>query len=236
MNKSLKLSLPGAVVIAGILIALAIALTSKPLAPSGAPTTAPEEATSAQKNALLRNVGPITSAEHIYGNINAPITIVEYSDLDCPFCERFHTTLEQILAEYPDDVRWVYRHLPLDFHPHAYSEALIAECVGKLGGSEKFWSILPHLLAVPSSQSTEFKTDSIFAETSKLGIDTAQLQTCYESKEFKTKVDSDMASGAATGGNGTPWSIIIKPDGTYESINGAQPYTVVKAMIEEILK
>lgn len=230
MHKKLPtLSLPGAVVIAGLLIAIAIIITARPPAPANvAPSAAPAEA--------LDTVLPISASDHIYGNPAAPITIIEYSDLDCPFCERFHETLEQLVAEYPNDVRWVYRHFPLSFHQFAYDESMIAECVGRIGGNQKFWDILPPLLSTPSSSSSEFQLEPLLSAAADIGISKAELQSCYEAKEFANTIDTQMANAAATGGSGTPWSIIVLPDGTYRSINGAQPYTVVKAMIDEILQ
>lgn len=228
------LSLPFAVVIAGLFIAISIIITAN--GPSMTDAQAPTSEPPVEETTNLDVVAPVTSADHIYGNPNAPITLIEYSDLDCPFCDRFHGTMEQLVAEYPDDVRWVYRHFPLDFHPHAYNEAIVAECVGKLGGSDAFWKILRPLLAISSSQSAEFNTDPIFAETNKLGINTAELSTCIDSGEFKTKIDQNLANGAATGGNGTPWTIVIGPDGQHQSISGAQPYTVVKSVIDGMLK
>jgi protein-disulfide isomerase len=86
------------------------------------------------------NVNPVTESDHIKGNPTADIVIVEYSDFDCPFCGRFHATLEQIVAN-NDDVAWVYRHFPLaQLHPNAAAVAAAAECVAKLNGNDAFWT------------------------------------------------------------------------------------------------
>ncbi len=80
---------------------------------------------------------PISTKDHIRGKINAPVTIVEYSDFSCPFCKQFHPSLVRALSEYDGKVRWVYRHFPLiNIHPHALSQAKAAECAGEQG---KFW-------------------------------------------------------------------------------------------------
>jgi protein-disulfide isomerase len=89
------------------------------------------------------NVAPVTEADYIRGNINAPITIIEYSDIDCPFCHRLHATLKQLVEDRPEDVRWVYRHFPLtSLHPEARDKAEATECVAAIKGKEVFWEYL----------------------------------------------------------------------------------------------
>ena len=88
-------------------------------------------------------LAPITAEDHFNGDINAPIKIVEYSDIDCPFCKRFHTTLEQVKALYGDKVVWVYRHFPIpQLHPDSINKSHATECVAELGGNDKFWQYL----------------------------------------------------------------------------------------------
>lgn len=85
------------------------------------------------------SVNPVTANDFVKGDRNAAVTIVEYSDFDCPFCSRFHTTMNSVL-EGESDVAWVYRHFPLDqLHPEARAVARAAECVGELEGEEAFW-------------------------------------------------------------------------------------------------
>lgn len=80
--------------------------------------------------------------DHINGKSDARIQVVEYSDFECPFCGRFHETMNQVMAEYGEsgDVNWIYRHFPLEqIHPNAFSLAVASECVSELGGNDKFW-------------------------------------------------------------------------------------------------
>src|SRR5690606_23061476 len=88
----------------------------------------------------LATLPPVTDDDYVRGPANARVTIVEYSDFDCPFCNQFHATMNQVMAEYPNDVRWIYRHYPLtQLHPNAENVARISECVQDVGGTEKFW-------------------------------------------------------------------------------------------------
>ncbi len=88
---------------------------------------------------------PITEQDYILGDKNATITIVEYSDLECPFCVRFHATQEAIMEEYAGQVRWVHRHFPLDFHKNAKEYAYAAECAGEIGGNDAFWNMIDYI-------------------------------------------------------------------------------------------
>lgn len=82
----------------------------------------------------------ITEKDHVKGNSNAQITLVEFSDFQCPFCKRFHPTVQQALAEYGDQIRWVYKHSPIDqIHPQARPAAEASECIAEQKGSEGFW-------------------------------------------------------------------------------------------------
>ena len=85
----------------------------------------------------------IVSTDYVKGNKDARFTLIEYSDIDCPFCKRFHPTAQQLVDEYNGQVSWVYRQFPLDqLHPNARVKAQGARCAGKLGGAEAFWKYL----------------------------------------------------------------------------------------------
>lgn len=92
------------------------------------------------------NLAAVSDQDWLFGDKNAPLTIVEYSDIDCPFCKRFHTTMQQVVSDYKGQVNWVYRHFPLtSLHPDAMLKANAVECVGAQGGNEKFWQYLDRL-------------------------------------------------------------------------------------------
>ena len=89
--------------------------------------------------AKAKDVKPVSENEHIRGDKNAKISLIEYSDYECPYCKRFHDTPKQVLEEYEGKVNWVYRHFPLGFHATATPKAIASECVAELGGNDKFW-------------------------------------------------------------------------------------------------
>src|SRR3990167_9400150 len=100
--------------------------------PAGAPAAAGAPQQAAKKP-------EVTDKDWYKGNKNAKVVMVEYSDLECPFCKSFHPTMQQVMKDYGDKVKWVYRHYPLNFHANAQKEAEATECAGKLAGNDGFW-------------------------------------------------------------------------------------------------
>lgn len=93
-------------------------------------------------------LAPITAQDHIMGKENAKITVVMYSDMDCPYCKSFHTSVTNIMPDYTESIRWVFRHMPIDAsHPDAREKAETAECVASLSDDEHFWSFIADIFA-----------------------------------------------------------------------------------------
>lgn len=92
-------------------------------------------------------LGAITSDDYVRGSTSARYVLMEWSDYDCPYCKSFHETAKQLLTEFPNDLKWVYRQYPLSFHPTARSKSIGALCAGKLGGSDTFWNFSDMLMA-----------------------------------------------------------------------------------------
>jgi predicted DsbA family dithiol-disulfide isomerase len=94
------------------------------------------------------NIDPVTENDYYFGSKDAEIVIIEYSDLECPYCARFHQTMHQVVQEYNGKVAWVYRHLPLEqIHPNAFNKAMAAECIGALKGNETFWKYIDDIFS-----------------------------------------------------------------------------------------
>lgn len=216
-------AIPFAIVIAGLAIAGAIYFGD------GRKTVATAQPTG--------TVDPVTSSDHILGNPNAKVVIVEYSDTECPYCKSFHPTLQRIMNEYGKDgkVAWVYRHFPLPFHTKAPHEAEATECANKLGGNTKFWEYINKVFdATPGNNGLD--PAELPKIATAVGLDVTAFNKCLDGGEMKKIVDADLASGAKAGVSGTPYSIILVNKKVSSSINGAQPYEAVNAQIEELLK
>lgn len=178
----------------------------------------------------------ITSDDHVRGNKNANIALVNYSDLECPFCARFHPTMLQVMKEYEGKVKWIYRHFPLSFHANAQKEAEATECAAKIGGNEAFWSYTDKIYERTTSNGTGFALDKLVPLAKEIGLNESQFKKCLDSGEFAQKVKDQMAKGTEEGVSGTPGTIIIDSKGDTQFINGALPYDQIKPMIDAALK
>ncbi|OGG50440.1 hypothetical protein A2704_05900 [Candidatus Kaiserbacteria bacterium RIFCSPHIGHO2_01_FULL_54_36b] len=231
--KQNNLAIPLAIVIAGALIAAAVYFGNA--GAGGASALQPQGAE--QFTGDLEQMQPITAGDHIRGNPDAPVKIVEYSDTECPFCKAFHATLQEASEEYRDDVAWVYRHFPLDqLHTKARKEAVALECAAELGGNDAFWKYADRWFELtPSNDQTNIET--VLPQIAKeIGLDESKFATCLDSKKFDAHIEDNVQNATATGGNGTPWSIVIAPSGKKYPLSGAQPYESVKQLIDLALK
>lgn len=228
-----KLFIPLSIVVAGLVVAGAIVFSN-----NGGDTTAPTD-NNGDTAVEQPEIAPITEEDHILGNPDAEIVIVEHSDYECPFCARFHPTMERIMSEYGDSgqVAWVYRHFPLDqIHPDARPAAEASECVAALGGNSAFWDYTKKLFdGTPASLSPE----NLRANAEAVGVNGDEFQACFDEGRFADKVEAQYQSGLAFAQSdpnfGTPYSVAVTKDGTQVVIPGAQPYDVVKQVIDTLL-
>lgn len=235
LNRINALSVPVAIIFAGTIIGVSVIVSTKIKS-----TTQPQnigQQVAGQPTGNLEAVNKVTSKDHIRGNPNAKITIVEYSDTECPFCKQFHQTMKQIIAEYGDSgkVAWVYRNFPLDqLHPKARKESEALECANEVGGNDKFWEYTDRLYEVtPSNNRLEESELPKIAQY--VGLDVQKFNSCLSSGKYAQHVEDDVKNATETGGNGTPWSILVTKDGKKYPLSGAQPYNSVKQTIEGIL-
>ena len=131
---------------------------------------------------------------------------------------------------------WVYRHFPLtQLHSKAPKEAEATECASELGGQEKFWAYVDRLFAVtPSNNNLDPAELPKIAQY--VGLDINKFNTCLSSGKYAKHIEDDVQNAQATGGNGTPWSIVISKSGKKYPLSGAQPYATVKQLIELALQ
>lgn len=203
------LSLPVAIVIAGVLIAGAIFLrsfagsdSSEKKQPEGkAPSASQEELTLALVDA---------ARDYVRGNPNAEIIFVEFSDTECPFCKRFHTTMLRVMEEYgkAGQVAWVYRQFPIvELHSKAPKESEALLCAAELGGNGKFWEYTDRIFEVtPSNDGLDPLELSRIAVG--IGLDGAGFEECLASGRHAARVQSEFKDGTAAGANGTPYSVL----------------------------
>ena len=175
-------------------------------------------------------VPQVTDSDHIKGNKDAKVVIVEYSDLECPFCSTYHPTVQQAVDEYGDQIAWVYRHFPLDsLHPSARPAAIAAECVADVGGEEAFWNFIDEIF---EDQTT---ISDLSGVASNVGVGGSEFDNCVEDGKFSDRVENDYQGGLSAGVTGTPGSFIINDKGETWLIPGALPYETLKATIDEAL-
>ena len=169
------------------------------------------------------------------GDAKAPLVIVEYTDLQCPFCQQFHNTaFAQIKANYIDTgkVRFVSRDFPLDFHENARRAATAGRCAAEQG---KFWE-MRHVMIVNAEA---LKADNLVTYAANVKMDVPKFKGCLESDKFKAQIDQDIAEGGVAGVQGTPSFVIgYLENDKLQGIRlvGAQPYAQFDAKIQEMLE
>lgn len=223
--------LPVAIIIAGLVIGGAVIFadrtkTAQPQPPSAAPAEAPADSGSPS------NVRPVDATDHVRGAANAPVTLIEYSDFQCPFCDQLHPVLKQVLQEYQGKVKWVYRNFPLTMiHQNAQSAAIAAECAAKLGGNDAYWKMADMLFANQSKLGEALYLQNATA----LKLNEAQFKSCLTSGAFDARIAADTQNGMEAGGSGTPYVVILDKKGNATSFSGALPYEQVKVYIDKAL-
>ncbi len=169
------------------------------------------------------NMEDLMDDDPVKGDKNAPVTIIEFSDFECPFCGRFYTqTLSQIDEQYikTGKVKLVFRDFPLSFHQYAQKSAEASECADDQG---KFWEY--HDLLFENQATLSF--DNLKQWASDLNLDTAKFNDCLDSGKHEAEVKQDMKDGSAAGIRGTPGFVI-----NGQLVSGAQPFSVFQQAIE----
>ncbi len=188
------------------------------------------------------NVKSVNSADHILGNPAAPVKIIEFSDPECPFCKLFHKTMMQVMQEYGQNgqVAWIYRQFPVDeIHSKARKEIQAVECANEIGGNSKFWAYLNRIFEItPSNNNLDLSLLPKIALD--VGVDGAKFEACMMGDEkggkYADHIEADYQDGLASGAVGTPYTIIISPNGKTYPIHGAQPFGSIKLIIDIALQ
>ncbi len=228
-KKKIPVSVPAAIITAGVLIAIALILGRDS-------DTAPTMRKNAPGNeAVEQPLAPVTlrSDDALRGDPKASIVVVEYSDSDCPFCQRFHETMKEVVTTSKGTVAWVYRHFPLSIHPNARNEAIALACVKNIGGNEAFWNFLDTVIDVTL---TPEKSTAMFTTIAKeQKIDSALFATCLVNPSIAKMIDEQSAEAQALGARGTPFSVVLNTKtGAQKVIPGALPIEEVQKIIASL--
>lgn len=252
-----NLVIPAAIILAGFVIAGGIYLANKDKFPSENQNT----------NAVASiTLNEISKSDHILGDPNAPVVLVEFSDTECPFCKMFQTTMNSVMDTYGKSgkVAWVYRYFPLDgLHKKSRSEAQAVECVSELGGSTAFWKMLDTIYQnTPGNDGLDSAKLSEFAKT--VGVDVNKFNDCWASGKYAGLIEAHFQDGKRAGAQGTPYSVLvlktvlksstekdiqnyivknnlgqnitIAPSKKEIALNGALPLEMMKEILDIVLK
>jgi len=195
--------------------------------------------TQATTQAQARIAVPVGDSP-VLGMSDAPVTMIEFSDFQCPFCSQyFSQTLPSIEKNYVDSgkVKLVFKNMPLEnIHPNARAAALAAECANEQG---KFWDYHNKLFANQKSWANlgSINATSTFKQyASQIGLDTTNFNSCVDSGKYADKVNKDSQDGASYGATGTPTFFIGNDKKGYTKLVGAQPYSTFQQAIDSELK
>jgi protein-disulfide isomerase len=165
----------------------------------------------------------VALADRVVGHEDAPVTIIEFSDFQCPYCQRLAPTIDQVKSSYGDRVRVVFRHFPLPMHKDAQTAAEASLCANEQG---KFWDMHD----VMFEEQKSLGVDQLKEKAARIGLDTEQFNSCLDGDNFATAVAADVKAGAAAGVTGTPAMFV---NGRF--LNGAVPYEQLAKVIDEEL-
>ncbi|KKW13714.1 MAG: Periplasmic thiol:disulfide interchange protein DsbA, partial [Parcubacteria group bacterium GW2011_GWA2_50_10b] len=196
-------ALPITIVVAGVLIAGAVFLVGKGSTPGTTPT---DGSIKAQAYDLSR--------DHLLGNPNALVKVIEYADLECPYCKTFHTTMHQVMDYYGEggQVAWVYRAFPLtSIHSKAPKEAEASECAAAQGGDAAFFAYLDKIYEItPSENNLDLAQLPVVAK--QLGLNVDAFNKCLNEGTYSAKVTASYNEAIAAGGQGTPYVLVMAND------------------------
>lgn len=207
---------------------------------AGTPSPAPS-VPSAPSAAVVDDTGDVNNAEpadvdddDVLGDESATVTLIEFTDYECPFCGRhYNDTLSQIKANYIDTgkVKLVVRDYPLSFHPAAQKAAEATECAAEQG---KFWEMHDKLFETQGAWGANAVT-TFKSYAAELGLNASTFDSCLDNGDMAAEVAADMADGSAAGISGTPGFWIVSDDGQSQSISGAYPYATFQAAFDSML-
>lgn len=200
---------------------------------AAAPAAAPQPAAASKIDKA--ELEAFYKTAYVLGPKDAKVTIIEFSDFECPFCKRHanNGTLDTVLKTYEGKVNMIFAHFPLGFHPLAQKAGEAAECVGKQAGAEGFYAFKKALYNEASPTRDAIKKVSATIK----GVDAAAVETCIDGGEFASKVAANMQFGQKLGVSGTPGNIVMNNEsGEFQKVSGAVPATSFDAAVSAYVK
>lgn len=245
-----SLLIAGSIIAAGLVIALGIMLAGSDSGGTIGPNGDNGNAT------MNFDIMPVSEEDHIRGNVDAQVVMVEYSDVGCIHCQNLHGTLHQILDVYEDEqFGWVFRHFPL----RAPAEAHASECVAELADEEAFWDYMDELMIQAQQTTPDGNIDKLADLAVTYGVDRDEFIECQESVRHRDRVQEFAADARDAGAQGTPFNVfvtqseideaksarlqtilggapIISEDSTMMILPGGLPFDMLKAVIDTLLE
>lgn len=188
---------------------------------------------------LAENVPPVDpESDHLYGDPEATVSLIEYSDFECPFCKNFHSTARKLVDESGGKVNWVYRHFPLAMHnPGAQKQAEASECAAALGGNEAFWRYADTIFERTRSNGNGFPLDGLVPLAEEIGLDGDAFRRCLEEERSAERVREDYEAGMRIGIRGTPGNILLHNEsGKVIPMSGAVPLERLRGGVDRLLE
>lgn len=249
-SKNTFVSTPVAILLGCFMISVAVLLSGgvikigKTSGSTAAAPNVPAAPAAPQAPAAPTTAKASVDDDPILGSKDAPVTLIEFSDYECPFCKRhFDQTYAQLKKDYIDTgkVKMVFRDYPLPFHdPLATTQAMAATCAREQGGDEAYFKFHDEVFKTTQSNGQGMTVDGLYTIATNLGLNAANLKSCVESNKYKEEVTKDIADGGAAGVTGTPSFVIGKStgDGVIEGtiLVGAQPINAFQSAIDGLLK
>jgi protein-disulfide isomerase len=256
-QKNSNLMIPASVVLAAFIIGAGIYFSNR----ENSSSTANNLTSSTQITGV--NINPVSNTDHILGNPDAQIVVVEFSDTECPYCKVFQNTMQTVINTYGKDgkVAWVYRHFPV--HSLTLKEAEATECANELGGNNIFWKYIDEVFSITDSTNT-LDPSKLTTVAKDVGLDTTKFNTCLANEKYANLIAADQQDGIKAGAQGTPYSVLvlksaisddkantisnyiaqnglsqnvtISQDKKELTMNGALPVDMVKVILDDILK
>lgn len=181
---------------------------------------------------------PVSQEDHIIGNPEATVVIIEYADIDSEYAKSFHDAMGTLMSEYgpTGKVAWVYRHFPLvDKNINSMKHAEASECAAALGGERAFWGFIDAVHA-SAPEGASFDPSGYALIAKGLGLAESDFIACTSKRSYKAKVNEDFGNALESGATASPYSIIVVDGKKPASITGHVPYEGLKQIVDEALR